>query len=158
MPPTYGTLVALGQDEELDPRRAYASRDAAASRAIHERREALFRRQALSPHAEAEAHVGGGEALRAAVYGAVDGVLTAFAILSGAAGGGLPARVVLVLGASNLVADAISMGCGEGISTASYREHVETERRREEWEFETYPEGEIEEMVDLYESRGLPRE
>jgi len=158
-PPAYGTLPsepappsATAEDGELDPRRAYAARDPNVSRAIHDRRAALFRRQALSPHVEAEQHAVGGEALRSAVYGAVDGVLTAFAILSGAAGGDLPPNVVLVLGVSNLIADAVSMGIGDAVSTTSYREHVESERRREEWEFDSYPEGEIEEMVDLYES------
>jgi VIT1/CCC1 family predicted Fe2+/Mn2+ transporter len=140
-----------------DPRPAFQSKDANISRQIHEKRAALFSRQGgTSP--TPERHVMGGEALKSAVYGAVDGVLTSFAILSGAAGGNLSPSSVLVLGISALVADAVSMGICDAVSTASFREHVAAERKREEWEFDSFPEGEIEEMVDLYESRGLPRD
>lgn len=51
-----------------------------------------------------------------------------------------------------------NIGVGQTISTISYNEHVKHEAEREEWEFENYPEGEIEEMVDIFEEKGLPRE
>lgn len=50
------------------------------------------------------------------------------------------------------------MGVGDTVSTIAYNEHVFHERKRECWEFDNYPEGEINEMVDLYEQRGLPRD
>jgi len=92
------------------------------------------------------------------VYGGLDGVLTCFAIISGAAGGNLSPTTVLILGVSNIIADAFAMGVGDAVSTRAFHDHVSRERKREEWEFTNYPEGEVEEMIDLYEQRGLPRE
>ena len=136
-----------------DPRLAFSKKDADMSKRIHDGRLRLTRSQLAVEH-----HTQSGELIKSLVYGAVDGVLTAFAIVTGGAGGKLSPQIVLVLGISSLFANAVSMGIGDIVSTLSYREHVLEERRREEWEFDNYPEGEIKEMVDLYESRGLPRE
>lgn len=130
-----------------EARRAYDEHDVSASKQAH-----LARTQAEEGHRQ------GGDAIKSIVYGGLDGVLTSFAIISGAAGGNLSPATVLILGVSNIVADAFSMGVGDTVSTLAYREHVAQERRRECWEFDNYREGEIEEMVDLYEQRGLPRD
>ena len=105
-----------------------------------------------------EGHMSGSEYIKSAVYGSLDGILTAYAIVCGATGGNMSTQVIVVLGVANIIADAFAMGVGDTVSTWSYNEHVAQERKREEWELENFPQGEIEEMVDLYESRGLPRE
>jgi VIT1/CCC1 family predicted Fe2+/Mn2+ transporter len=46
------------------------------------------------------------------VYGANDGIITTFAVVSGVAGGQLSQLAVLVIGAANLAADGVSMGVG----------------------------------------------
>lgn len=51
--------------------------------------------------------------LKAAVFGANDGIVTTFAVVAGVAGAGLDARIVLILGIANLVADGFSMGVGD---------------------------------------------
>jgi vacuolar iron transporter family protein len=51
--------------------------------------------------------------LKAMVYGANDGIITTFAVVAGVAGAGLEARIVLILGVANLVADGFSMGVGD---------------------------------------------
>jgi vacuolar iron transporter family protein len=56
------------------------------------------------------------------LFGALDGVLTSFAICAGAAGGGLGLDVVLILGFSNILADALSMGVGEYLSSKVTRQ------------------------------------
>src|SRR3989338_5639507 len=55
------------------------------------------------------------------VLGANDGIITSFAVISGAAGAGLPAFVVIVLGLANLVADGISMGLSNYLSLVSMK-------------------------------------
>ena len=145
----YGSI----KGDSSDARAAYEQKDPDLSRTIHDGRISMSKSQLAQ-----ENHTKHSELLKSAVYGATDGVLTAFAIVSGGAGGSLQPGVVLLLGLSSLFANAVSMGFGDVISSLSYREHVLEERRREEWEFDTYPEGEIKEMVDMYDARGLPRE
>ena len=89
------------------------------------------------------------------VFGGLDGILTSFAIVAGSAGGSLSPSVVLVLGFSNVFADALSMGVGEFLSSKAHNEWVLSERKREQWELENYPEGEIQEMIDIYVQRGM---
>lgn len=72
----------------------------------------------------------------------MDGILTSFAIVAGATGGQLSVPVVLVLGFSNILADALAMGVGEFLSSKAENEWILSERKRESWEMETYPEGE----------------
>lgn len=52
----------------------------------------------------------------------------------------------------------ISVGVGEFLSSKAENEWILSERRRENWEMENYPEGEIAEMIDIYEGRGMSRE
>ena len=102
-------------------------------------------------------HQTGGGLLKPIIFGGLDGILTSFAIVAGATGGTLSPSVVLILGFSNIFADALSMGVGEFLSSKAENEWILSERRREQWEVENYPEGEIREMVDIYESRGMER-
>jgi VIT1/CCC1 family predicted Fe2+/Mn2+ transporter len=53
------------------------------------------------------------------VYGANDGIITTFAVVAGVAGGGLSARVVLIIGIANLLADGLSMAAGNFLSIRS---------------------------------------
>jgi len=57
--------------------------------------------------------------LRDLVYGANDGIITTFAVVSGVAGAALDARVVIVLGLANLLADGFSMGASNFLSIRS---------------------------------------
>jgi VIT1/CCC1 family predicted Fe2+/Mn2+ transporter len=59
--------------------------------------------------------------LKSAVYGANDGMITTFAVVAGAAGAGLPSTVVIILGASNIVADGLSMALGDFLGERSER-------------------------------------
>lgn len=70
----------------------------------------------------------------------------------------MPVPVVLVLGFSNIFADALAMGVGEFLSSKAENEWILSERRRENWEMENYPEGEIREMIDIYVERGMSLE
>jgi VIT1/CCC1 family predicted Fe2+/Mn2+ transporter len=57
--------------------------------------------------------------LRASVLGGVDGVITSFAVVAGADAGGLATRVALVIGASSVLADGLSMGVSEFLSSSA---------------------------------------
>lgn len=77
-------------------------------------------------------HQSEGGFLKPIIFGGLDGTLTAFAIVAGAAGGKLSTGVVLILGFSNILADALSMGVGEFLSSKAENEWILSERRREE--------------------------
>ena len=93
--------------------------------------------------------------LRDFVYGAVDGTVTTFAIVSGVAGARLPARVVLVLGIANVVADGFSMAVGNFLATRAERQLAERARRTEERHVEDVPDGEREEVRQIYARKGF---
>lgn len=132
---------------ELNPaRKAYEGHDPEASRQYHDNRK------------NEEQHQTEGGLLKPIIFGGLDGILTAFAIVAGAAGGALEPTVVLILGFSNIFADALSMGVGEFLSSKAENEWILSEREREMWEMENYPEGEVQEMIDIYVEKGMGRE
>ena len=105
-----------------------------------------------------EDHIEAGGRVKSIVFGGLDGILTSFAVVSGAVGAHLGPVVILAMGTSNVLADALSMGAGEYLSSRSYNNYVKKELEREAWELEHFPEGEVMEMIELYESRGMSRE
>ena len=88
----------------------------------------------------------------------MDGIITTFAVVTGVAGAALSSKVILILGAANLFADGIAMAFGDFLSTKAENEFNATERTREEWEVENFPDAEWEELVDIYLEKGLSRE
>lgn len=129
-------------------RKAYEVSDLEASRLYH---DTHIIAQNEEPHKTE------GEFLKPIIFGGLDGILTSFAIVSGAAGGQLGTGVVLILGFSNILADALSMGVGEFLSSKANSEWILSERKREMWEMDNYPEGEIKEMIDIYIAKGMDR-
>lgn len=110
-------------------------------------------------HRRAEIHhehrdVAGGW-LRPAVFGAMDGLVSNFALIAGVAGGRASHQVILLTGFAGLVAGAFSMAAGEYISVASQSELVEAEIEVERREIQRRPEAEEYELAQLYEARGL---
>lgn len=89
------------------------------------------------------------------VYGAVDGAVTTFAVVAGAAGAALSPGIVIILGFANLIADGFSMASGNFLSERTQREYIEKERKREEWETENVPEGEKEEIREIFRKKGF---
>lgn len=93
--------------------------------------------------------------LRPAVFGAMDGLVSNFALMTGVAGGDVSARTVAVTGLAGLAAGAFSMAAGEYTSVASQRELVEAELAVERIELDRNPEAELRELAALYVSRGV---
>lgn len=98
-----------------------------------------------------------GQYIKSAVYGGLDGIVTTFAVVAGVAGASLSAGVVLILGFANLIADGLSMAIGDYLSTKSEQEYHRAEREREKWEVEHFPEGEKQELIELYTAKGLSK-
>lgn len=100
----------------------------------------------------------GGNALRAAVLGANDGLVSNLSLVMGVAGATMAGKAVLIAGIAGLLAGAISMALGEWLSVQSARELFANQIATEKEEIETAPEEEAEELALIYESRGLSRE
>ncbi len=105
-----------------------------------------------------EPHHKGGQRIKSMVYGGLDGIVTTFAVVAGVAGASLSSGIVLIMGFANLIADGMSMAIGDYLSSKAENEYNAAERRREEWEVETYPEGERKELVELYMDKGMAEE
>ena len=90
-----------------------------------------------------------------AVLGAVDGAVTTFAIVAGVVGGSLPGGVAILLGIANLIADGFSMGASNYEAAISQRGLVERARRAERRQIELIPEGEREEIRQIFARKGF---
>ena len=97
----------------------------------------------------------GGNALRAAVLGANDGLSSNLSLVMGVVGASVDTRTVLLTGVAGLLAGACSMAMGEWISVTSSRELAEREIRTETDELEANPEEERQELQLIYEAKGL---
>ena len=108
--------------------------------------------------AEGRHRTGAGGSLRAAVFGANDGLVSNFALIMGVAGGTGASEVILLAGIAGLVAGAGSMAAGEWVSVRSQRELYERELDIERWELEHFPDDERDELALIYEAKGLDAE
>ncbi|MEV6315019.1 VIT1/CCC1 transporter family protein [Streptomyces sp. NPDC051776] len=93
--------------------------------------------------------------LRPAVFGAMDGLVSNLALISGVAGGSVSSQTIVLTGLAGLAAGAFSMAAGEYTSVASQRELVLAELEVERRELRKHPKDELEELAALYESRGV---
>jgi vacuolar iron transporter family protein len=97
----------------------------------------------------------GGNALRAAVLGANDGLVSNLALVMGMTGAAGSEHTVLLTGLAGLIAGACSMAMGEWLSVNSARELYSHQAAKEEAELKQSPEEEREELVLIYQAKGL---
>jgi VIT1/CCC1 family predicted Fe2+/Mn2+ transporter len=94
--------------------------------------------------------------LRAAVFGAMDGLVSNIGLIAGVGGGGVAAKTIVITGSAGLVAGAVSMALGEYTSVRTATEQVAAEVERERRELERNPAAELEELAHGWIERGLP--
>jgi VIT1/CCC1 family predicted Fe2+/Mn2+ transporter len=97
----------------------------------------------------------GGNALRAAVLGANDGLVSNLSLVMGVAGADLDGRAIIITGIAGLLAGASSMAMGEWVSVQSSRELYARQIAIERREIEETPEKEAAEFVEMYMAKGL---
>jgi len=100
-------------------------------------------------------HSSAGGKLRAAVFGASDGLVSNAALVMGVAAAGSDIHSVQIAGAAGLLAGALSMSAGEYVSVRSQREFYEHQMALERKELAEYPEAEAEELALIYNARGI---
>jgi len=110
----------------------------------------------LFVHSESVHQSSRGKYLGDFVYGANDGIITTFAVVSGAAGATLAPGIILILGLANLFGDGISMGLSNFLSLRSRRDFERKQRSIEEREIEEFPDEERKEVADILRRWGIP--
>src|SRR5438034_5621006 len=95
-------------------------------------------------------------ALRAAIFGVNDGLVSSVSLIMGVAGAGVSNHVILLAGVAGLLAGAFSMAAGEYVSMRVQRELFERLLHIEAHELATEPDEELEELQRIYETKGFP--
>ena len=96
--------------------------------------------------------------LRDWIYGGIDGAVTTFAIVAGIVGAELSASIVLILGLANVFADGFSMAASNYAGTKAEHDDYERIKSIELRHIHNHPEGEIEEVRQIYARKGFEGE
>jgi VIT1/CCC1 family predicted Fe2+/Mn2+ transporter len=93
--------------------------------------------------------------LRAAVLGANDGIISTASLIVGVAAAAANRNDVMIAGIAGLVAGAMSMAAGEYVSVSSQSDTEKADIAREQGELRSNPEGELDELAEIYVQRGV---
>ena len=92
------------------------------------------------------------------IYGGLDGIITTFSIIAAAVGANLEMKTIIAMGVANLIADGLSMGLGDYLSSHFENKYINSEKGKEEYEYIYNKNYEIEELKELYIGEGLSEE
>jgi vacuolar iron transporter family protein len=154
-------IVLRAEASDADKYRGVAAAPAAmaAQEAMHGKVVAAMRGGSTAggriAASEGRHRAGIGGALRAAVFGVNDGLVSNFSLVMGVAGGTSNRSIVMLAGVAGLIAGALSMASGEWVSVRSQRELYENELRIEEQELSAFPDEEREELELIYQAKGV---
>jgi VIT1/CCC1 family predicted Fe2+/Mn2+ transporter len=154
-------IVLRAEASDADKYRGVAAAPAvmAAQEAMHGKVVAAMRGGSTAggriAASEGRHRAGIGGALRAAVFGVNDGLVSNFSLVMGVAGGTPNRSIVMLAGVAGLIAGALSMASGEWVSVMSQRELYENELRIEEQELSAFPDEEREELELIYQAKGV---
>lgn len=104
---------------------------------------------------QGEPHIPGGSIIRDLVFGANDGLIAAFAVVSGVNAAVQTSKIVFIAGMAEMIGGTISMGLGAWLAAKSEHEYIESERNREIYEIEHLPDRERQEIRDIYRAKGF---
>ncbi len=95
--------------------------------------------------------------LRAAVLGANDGIVSTASVALGVAGATSDTKIILTASIAALAAGALSMAIGEYVSVSTQRDTEKALLQKERKKLDAYPAAELEELISIYEKKGLSR-
>lgn len=158
-----GFVAATMASLEAGDQHAYATQPSGAPFARDERSHARLLREIATEgisgpaiaRLEGRHRASAGNALRAAVLGVDDGLISNFGLVMGVAGAGAEEHAVLISGLAGLLAGALSMALGEWLSVQSARELFARQLSIERSEIADAPEEEEDELALIYQSKGL---
>ena len=119
---------------------AYHKKDGEASKKYHQIKDNL----------EEYHKTPGSDVIKSIIFGGLDGIITIFSIICSGYASNLTDNTIIILGFSNILAAAISMGHGDYFSEKTEQDYIKDQYRREQWEMDNYREGEIIEMKQIY--------
>ena len=93
--------------------------------------------------------------IKSIVYGGLDGIITTFSIVAASVGAGLEMHFIISLAGANLIADGLSMGIGDYVSSMFENSYINSELSKEKYEYEHNKDGEVAELIQLYKAEGL---
>lgn len=93
--------------------------------------------------------------LREIVYGGVDGSITTFAVVAGAAGANMESSIIIILGMANLLADGFSMSVGSYLSASSEKDNYLKTQKAAYSKIRTTPATEVEKIREIYQAKGF---
>ncbi|KAK9758003.1 hypothetical protein RND81_01G200100 [Saponaria officinalis] len=122
----------------------------------HDNEENLARNDGPGPRPKPKGPSWKGEHAKSIVYGGLDAIVTCFSLISSISSGGRMSSVdVLVLGFANLVADGISMGFGDYVSSSTEKNMAVMEKDVTQWEVDNNAKSEMRNLVEHYRSLGM---
>lgn len=122
---------------------------------VHSLRDRLLAEHTPAAIAERISQQPSASYVRDFVYGAIDGAVTTFAVIAGVVGAGLPNSVIIILGLANVIADGFSMAVSNYLATKADRQLLGQARRTEEHHIELNPQGEIDEVREIFRQKGF---